>query len=418
MIILVTGQPRHGKSQYSIKLLLDLIKDNEKREKQGKLARNIYCNIAGVNADNVKTKLPTVQNQDEVFKGQKLWFGHHDECPQGYINPPLGSVFIYDECHKVEWIRETSGTLSTNPTTISMNEHGHQDYIFILITQFPQYIHTHLRGLVEYHYHSKRFNGFKLSKIYKWNEFTLSPRTEKAIKDAYDVEKFYFDKKYQNCYTSASAHDSMALNLPKSLILVVLGMVLFLLLFIWRYLTSPVHDVVSGKEGANMFKAQQDKNAPKTQANITSPTQAQQGTPNTITYTPSGQPQTDGTANATSENTPQKLESERIAQEIELLKLKIEYETLQMQQHLYAKNLTHDYRAIQQDPNLQVRGVISNGTTCKAYNTHGSLMTLSKSDCEWYLQEVGRVHKAQSTQDRALTNYAPSSTIHSQTTTQ
>lgn len=42
---------------------------------------------------------------------------------------------------------------------------------------------------------------------------------------------------------------------------------------------------------------------------------------------------------------------------------------------------------------LQVRGVMKIGTSCKAYNTYGDLMTLTADECNYYLQEPGRVHK-------------------------
>lgn len=240
MIILLTGQPRHGKSQYAIKLLLDFIKDNKKRETSGKLARDIYCNIAGVNDANTKTKLIDVLNQDEVFKDKKLWFGEHKDCPEGYVCPPKAAVFIYDESHKLDWIKERSGALSNDPTCISMNEHGHEDYIFIFITQFPQYIHTHLRGLIEFHYHVKRRFGAPSARVYKFNEFVLNPRSDTNLKDAFEKEHFKFSAKYQNCYQSASAHDSMKLTIPKPLIYAFLGIVALFLLTANQFLKSPL----------------------------------------------------------------------------------------------------------------------------------------------------------------------------------
>lgn len=56
--------------------------------------------------------------------------------------------------------------------------------------------------------------------------------------------------------------------------------------------------------------------------------------------------------------------------------------------------LPTDYEVIKSEPMLQVRGVIKIGTSCKAYNTYGDLMTLTADECNYYLQEPGRVHKA------------------------
>lgn len=365
MIIVLTGQPRHGKSQYSIKLLLDLIKENRKREEQGKLARDIYCNIAGVNDPDVKTKLPEVMNQDIVFKDKKLWFGEHKDCPDGYVCPSAGSVFIYDECHKVDWIKETSGTLSNNPTCISMNEHGHEDYIFILITQFPQYIHTHLRGLVEYHYHSKRSYGAKRSKIYKWNEFQLTPRADKALKDAYEKESFKFSDKYQNCYKSASAHDSMKINIPMP-VFYLLGALIFFFGFAYhQYTKSP------------MLQANADITANK--ANTEKSTVVN--------------------------NTETKKDNEEEQQDKEQIKDDHETKIVQRRIYLIANNLPKDYEIRRVEPMLQVRGVVQMKGKCLAYNAYGDVMTLTQSECKEYVN-TGRVYRSESSNQPMMTTRA------------
>lgn len=252
MIYVVTGQPRHGKSQYVIKMLLDYIAENDKREKQGKEPRKIYCDIAGINDHDTPIKMPKVENQREVFGDSSLWFGEHDDKakPEGYVCPSPGSIFIYDECHKVDWIKDVAGTLSKNQTTISMNEHGHEDFIFILITQFPQFIHTHLRGLVEYHYHVKRFAGLKLATVYKWNEFKTSPRSKTAIDEIFEKDTFKFSKKYQNCYKSASSHESMNFHFPKEWLLMFAVIAVIGGFFFYTYSKSPVRAMITGKEGA------------------------------------------------------------------------------------------------------------------------------------------------------------------------
>lgn len=345
MIIVLTGQPRHGKSQYAIKMLLDFINDNQKRLEQGKLDRDIYCNIAGINDPDTKTKLPQVKNQDLVFKDKKLWFGEHKDCPEGYVCPNKGSVFIYDECHKVDWIKEKSGTLSQDLTCISMNEHGHEDYIFVLITQFPQYIHTHLRGLVEFHYHSKRLFGAKGSKIYKWNEFNLNPRSDKSLKDAFEVDKFAFKKKYQDCYKSASAHDSMKLHIPAPLFY---ALALIVMLFggaYWRYQHSNIKQMVD-RQSAKQVQVQPQKNKNPDQTNDTN-------------------------------NDKDAYEKHKFDRRIYLL----------------SKDLPKDYEIRREDPMLQVRGVVQMGDKCQAYNGYGDLMTLSIKECKEYVG-TGRVYRA------------------------
>ena len=60
---------------------------------------------------------------------------------------------------------------------------------------------------------------------------------------------------------------------------------------------------------------------------------------------------------------------------------------------LYKRQLPKNYDIIKQDPNLQVRAVVKKGNKCNAYNTSGDLMTLSFDECNYYLEQAGRVHR-------------------------
>ncbi len=218
-IDVITGQPRNGKSQYALKLIFDDIKENDKLEKEGKPRRPIFSDIAGINAPSTPTQLPDV---DFLPLDRPIWFGDYitapHEVPDGYWCPPPNSIFYFDECHKLEWVKDVSGTLSKNPTTISLNEHGHIGHDIKLITQFPNYIHTHIRGLVQHHYHVKRVHGASFAWVYKWDDFQINPRTKTAIADAFETDKFFFKKKYQNAYQSASAHSKIKFKFPAKLI--------------------------------------------------------------------------------------------------------------------------------------------------------------------------------------------------------
>lgn len=217
-INLITGQPRNGKSQRMMALVLELVKKNDSLEKQGQERRPIYIDIDGVNGHDTKTKIDDCITE---FERDKIWFGEHDDTNNSddYWCPPYGSIFVFDECHKREWVKDSSGSVSKNPTTISLNEHGHAGHDIYLLTQFPQYVHTHIRGLIQEHWHVKRIMNSRTAKVYKWTDFISNPRTEKAFQDAYEVEIFNFRKKYQDTYKSASAHSPIKFTFPKKLIL-------------------------------------------------------------------------------------------------------------------------------------------------------------------------------------------------------
>lgn len=236
-IDLITGQPRNGKSQYALKLIFDDIKANDKLEKEGKERRPIFADIAGINAPQTPTQLPDVQF---IPMDKKIWFGDYitapEEVPEGYWCPPPNSIFYFDESHKLDWVKDSSGTVSKNPTTISLNEHGHIGHDIKLITQFANYIHTHIRGLIQLHMHVKRVHGAAFAWVYKWDEFQLNPRTKVALDNCFEKDKFFFKKKYQDAYQSASAHSKIKFKIPAKLIpfLIIIPLMLFALWYVGR----------------------------------------------------------------------------------------------------------------------------------------------------------------------------------------
>lgn len=236
-INLITGQPRNGKSQRAIAIILDkLVKENDKLEKEGKERRKIYTDIDGINSANVKT---FIHDCITSFEQDKIWFGEHDdvEKPDDYWCPPYNSIFFFDECHKRQWVRESSGTVSKNLTTVSLNEHGHAGHDIYLLTQFPQYIHTHIRGLVQEHWHVKRIAGLRRAFVYKWDEFILNPRSKSSMADAFEKETFKFSKKYEDAYKSASAHAKISFKFPKKMLWVIIPLIIIIVLLV-RSLTD------------------------------------------------------------------------------------------------------------------------------------------------------------------------------------
>lgn len=231
-INIITGQPRNGKSQRAMALILDkLVKENDELEKNYKPRRKIYIDIDGVNAPTTKTHIPDCITE---FEQEKIWFGEHDDPkkPEDYWCPPYGSIFFFDECHKRKWVEDTSGSLSKNPTTISLNEHGHAGHDIYLLTQFPQYIHTHIRGLVQEHWHVKRIVGLRRAFVYKWDEFIANPRAKTNMEAVYEKETFKFKRKYEEAYKSASAHAKIKFKFPKQMLWVIIALAVIVVLLI------------------------------------------------------------------------------------------------------------------------------------------------------------------------------------------
>lgn len=220
-IKVLTGQPRNGKSLRAIKELYKIVAENDKLEKQGKPRRKIYIDIAGINSDDVDVYFDDCITDLTKEQKETIWFGKHDDPakPDNLWCPSYNSVFMFDECHKLEFVKEVSGSLSKNPSTISLNEHGHAGHIIYLITQFPQYIHTHIRGLVEQHWHVKKKFNLPLARIYIWDDFVVNPRAEVNLKNANSQEWLIFLSKYKRAYISAAAHEKQDFQFPTTLVL-------------------------------------------------------------------------------------------------------------------------------------------------------------------------------------------------------
>lgn len=233
-IRILTGQPRNGKSLRAVKEIYKLVKENDELEKKGKPRRKIYVDIAGINGPDVDVKFDDCVTDLTREQKETIWFGKHDDPakPDHLWCPPYNSIFMFDECHKLDFIKDVSGSLSKNPSTISLNEHGHAGHIIYLITQFPNYIHTHIRGLTQDHWHVKKKFNLPMAKVYKWDDFILNPRAEVNLKNANGTEWFFFRDKYKKAYISAAAHEKQPLQFPPVLILpivalLIIGMFLF-----------------------------------------------------------------------------------------------------------------------------------------------------------------------------------------------
>ena len=351
-IDVITGQPRNGKSQYALKLIFDDIKENDRLEKEGKERRHIYSDIAGINDPDTPTKLPDVF---PVPTDKPIWFGDYikapHEVPQGYWCPPAGSKFYFDECHKLDWVKETSGTLSKIPTTISLNEHGHIGHDLIFITQFPNYIHTHIRGLTQSHMHVKRVHGASFAWVYKWDDFQISPRTKAAIADAFETEKFFFKKKFQNAYQSASAHSNIKFKIPAKLIpfLIILPLIGFALWYV-------------GKD--SMF-------APKKEEEIT--------------------------------EEMQQIQQQNQMQLEQINAMRFELEELKQ------KYLPKHIAILAEHEDVRPAMIISSSKSCVAYNTYGEPLLISDSLCHQMNESPALIPKSR--QVKQISNNAPNPSI-------
>lgn len=359
-IILITGANGHGKGQFAIREILRLQDENDKLEKQGKPRRQIYANIHGINQDGatpLKDVLP--------IPSEKIFFGKQDNPddppPDGYFVPPIGSVFMYDECQKIDWIKQKSGALSNDIRVRSMEEHRHAGLDIYLITQSPNYIHSHLFELASPHYYVERALNLPQANVFKFTKSQKSPQSS-AIKAKADDHFFIsLGKKYGQYYKSSAEHN-MKTQIPKKFKWAV-GILFVLILW-----TINSWHKAGWQVGTNR--------------------------------------QPDEIQQVNSEYQKQDLKTDKIDDDKSLSnELKNAQDEYELKKHsrrvfLIENQLPQDYEVVKSEPALQVRGVIKMGNKCHAYNTHGDLISLSNKECEYYLKDSGRVHKNNQTNNQ------------------
>lgn len=172
-ISLLTGLPGSGKSLRMTQRIVELVEKGE----------HVYtCNINGIN-------VPGVTPWDDPTDWQSL---------------PTGAVLFVDEAQ--QFFRARRG--GEPPDYISaMETIRHSGVRLVLATQQPNYLDTHLRGLVGFHEHLLRQSGKDSSFIFRNHQVMDEVRVGlKRIKTLYDHETWKLPTKYFEYYKSAELH--------------------------------------------------------------------------------------------------------------------------------------------------------------------------------------------------------------------
>lgn len=122
--------------------------------------------------------------------------------PREWRDLPPGSVLVVDEAQKFFRSRR-SGEPPKYLT--DMETIRHDGVRLLLTTQQPDYLDTHLRGLVGLHEHLLREDGKDEVKIWRHNEVMDNVRSDKA-RGRYDNEVWAYPKRLFDHYESAQVH--------------------------------------------------------------------------------------------------------------------------------------------------------------------------------------------------------------------
>jgi len=349
-IMLINGSNGHGKGQFAIKMILDYQKENDALEKKGQPRRPIFANIHGINEVGV-TPLKDVS----PIPSDKVFFGKQDDPdsppPEGYFLPPIGSIFFYDECQKIDWAKKATGALSNDIRVTSLEEHRHAGLDIIFLTQSTNYIHSHIFGLVSPHFYVERPLGLETTNVFRFNKAQKSPESTSTRSKADDQFMIALGKKYGQYYKSSAQHN-MKKVIPFKLKVLVGVLALCIIYTLFNY-SKTKH-----AKGEEVQSVEQIVEA-------TQPSLTEQVALDAVK-----------TANAA------KTANEELQARIQ-----------QLEQELYAQRLPPDYQATRDNPSLRVAGAMAVGDRCQAYNTYGEMLTLPLEECRVYLTDAGRIQK-------------------------
>lgn len=263
-IYMIVGQPRHGKSQFSVKMAHDYHLKNleiQKRIDSGKfdpekdIVREIYSDING----------------------------HAEKCdfikpaPADWRDVPNNSIIFMDEIHKRPEY-EDNGQMSQNPMIKDLRTHGHQNKDIILITQDPQTLNKAIRMLIEKMHLVKRpIQKPNFATIYEFERWLRDPwqaaASERSVKYQ-DSYKFFYKKKWQDMYTSASAHTSINFKIQSKFIYAIIAIIVLMSAAYFLFTKSGgdklARNAVSGMTGQKV--EQETKSTEKNNASSTTAT--------------------------------------------------------------------------------------------------------------------------------------------------
>ena len=180
MIYLITGAIGTGKTTWVTDQLMQINEKNEEFKKKGELdkVRQIYSNIDGL-------KVP------------------HLEIPDDWRQTPNNSVIAWDECHKIQIFQPNRKQLHDDQRIIALNESRHTGHDLYFITQAPKFLHQHVRGLCNIHYHFHNPMGLGASTVFMWRHGnTTTPDSQQAKNLAENSFVYQFKKSVQENFSS------------------------------------------------------------------------------------------------------------------------------------------------------------------------------------------------------------------------
>ncbi|MBK5648221.1 zonular occludens toxin domain-containing protein [Acinetobacter proteolyticus] len=243
MIYLITGAIGTGKTTWVVDQLIQQHEKNEKFKKDGELdkVRLIFANIDGL-------KVP------------------HQPVPDDWRETPKNSIIAWDECHKIQIFQPNRKQLHDDERIIALNESRHTGHDLYFITQAPKFLHQHVRGLCNIHYHFHNPMGLGASTVFMWRHGNTTSPDSQASKNLAESEFIYsFKKDVQKNFESIEedAQHTRKVRIPRKLILMCLALVGMISLMGYLLSKKETTGVITGENYKQTTAAQNLENGTK-----------------------------------------------------------------------------------------------------------------------------------------------------------
>ena len=162
-------------------------------------------------------------------------------APQDWRDVPDNSIIFMDEIHKrPEYCDD--GKMSQNQMIVDLTTHAHSNKDIYLITQDPERLNKGIRKLVEKMYLVKRpIQKPNFATIYEFERWLRDPWqavSSDRKKHHQDDYKFFYKKKWQDMYTSASAHTSINFKIQRKFIYAIIAIISLMSLSYYLFTVS------------------------------------------------------------------------------------------------------------------------------------------------------------------------------------
>jgi zona occludens toxin len=226
MLVLNTGTPGAGKTLFTLWTVENRRKkDNEDLQKEWvkngsdeskpAMVRDVYY-------FNIKVKkLPWI----ELKK------------PEDWLNCPVGSIIVFDECQEAFPPRANSATPPVYVSELAKARHGGYDLYFI--TQHPTFTDPYVRKLTEQHNHLMRPWGAKKAVVHTWKG--VKDNCDKTRKDSL-TSSFGYPKEVYEWYKSAEVHTHKFKLPPKVWAMILIPFLIVACVYgVYSYFQKKIH---------------------------------------------------------------------------------------------------------------------------------------------------------------------------------